>query len=137
MILFRHPERGRLLQNIGGIGNCTALPAGADPSDVLAYDTGPGNMIMDAVAQMLSGGQLVYDDSGQWAARGNPDQDLLREMMAHPYFHAEPPKSTGRNCSVTTMRFRFWSKPGSGTSQMRIRWPRPRRLRHIPLRIAM
>lgn len=96
LILFRHPERGRLLQNIGGIGNCTALPAGADPSDVLAFDTGPGNMIMDAAAHMLSGGQLSYDDSGQWAARGNPDQDLLREMMAHPYFHAEPPKSTGR-----------------------------------------
>ncbi|WP_339294934.1 anhydro-N-acetylmuramic acid kinase [Paenibacillus sp. FSL W7-1279] len=96
LILFRHPERGRLLQNIGGIGNCTALPAGADPSDVLAFDTGPGNMIMDAVAHMLSGGQLSYDDSGQWAARGNPDQALLKEMMTHPYFHAEPPKSTGR-----------------------------------------
>ncbi|WP_433941496.1 anhydro-N-acetylmuramic acid kinase [Paenibacillus lautus] len=96
LILFRHPERGRLLQNIGGIGNCTALPAGADPSDVLAFDTGPGNMIMDAVAHMLTEGRLSYDEGGIWAARGNPDQVLLREMMAHPYFQAEPPKSTGR-----------------------------------------
>lgn len=96
LILFRHPERGRLLQNIGGIGNCTALPAGADPSDVLAFDTGPGNIIMDAVAHMLTEGRLSYDEGGTWAARGNPDQVLLREMMAHPYFQAEPPKSTGR-----------------------------------------
>jgi anhydro-N-acetylmuramic acid kinase len=96
LILFRHPQRGRLLQNIGGIGNCSALPAGADPADVLAFDTGPGNMIMDAVAHMLSEGQLSYDDSGKWAARGNPDQVLLGEMMEHPYFHMEPPKSTGR-----------------------------------------
>lgn len=95
-ILFRHLERGRLLQNIGGIGNCTALPAGAGASDVLAFDTGPGNMIMDAVAYMLSEGQLSYDDGGKWAALGKPDQVLLREMMAHPYFQAEPPKSTGR-----------------------------------------
>jgi len=96
LILFRHFERGRLLQNIGGIGNCTALPAGADPSDVLAFDTGPGNMIMDALAFMLSEGQLSYDDGGKWAALGKPNQGLLREMMAHPYFHAKPPKSTGR-----------------------------------------
>ncbi|MEC0206154.1 anhydro-N-acetylmuramic acid kinase [Paenibacillus lautus] len=96
LILFRHPQRGRLLQNIGGIGNCSALPAGADPADVLAFDTGPGNMIMDAVAHMLSEGQLSYDASGKWAARGNPDQVLLGEMMEHPYFHMEPPKSTGR-----------------------------------------
>lgn len=96
LILFRHPERGRLLQNIGGIGNCTALPAGADPSSVLAFDTGPGNMIMDAVAHMLTEGRLSYDEGGTWAARGNPDQVLLREMMAHPYFQAVPPKSTGR-----------------------------------------
>ncbi|MCV4235663.1 anhydro-N-acetylmuramic acid kinase [Virgibacillus sp. LDC1] len=96
LILFRQPQRGRLLQNIGGIGNCSALPAGADPADVLAFDTGPGNMIMDAVAHMLSEGQLSYDDSGKWAARGNPDQVLLGEMMEHPYFHMEPPKSTGR-----------------------------------------
>lgn len=96
LILFRHSERGRLLQNIGGIGNCTALPAGAGPSDVLAFDTGPGNMIMDAVAYIMSEGRLSYDDGGKWAAHGKPDQVLLREMMAHPYFEAEPPKSTGR-----------------------------------------
>lgn len=95
-ILFRHPEQGRLLQNVGGIGNCTALPAGADPSDVLAFDTGPGNMIMDAVAHTLSGGQLSYDDGGKWAAQGKPDRALVDEMLAHSYFRTPPPKSTGR-----------------------------------------
>ncbi|OMF77140.1 anhydro-N-acetylmuramic acid kinase [Paenibacillus glucanolyticus] len=95
-ILFRHPERGRLLQNIGGIGNCTALPAGADPSDVLAFDTGPGNMVIDAVAHILSGGRLLYDDGGNWAAQGKPDRVLLDEMLAHSYFGTPPPKSTGR-----------------------------------------
>ena len=50
----------------------------ADPSDVLAFDTGPGNMIMDAVAHMLTEGRLSYDEGGRWAALGNPDQVLLR-----------------------------------------------------------
>lgn len=96
LILFRHSERGRLLQNIGGIGNCTALPAGAGPSDILAFDTGPGNMVIDAVVHMLSGGHLSYDDGGKWAALGKPDAGMVKEMMAHPYFLTEPPKSTGR-----------------------------------------
>jgi len=96
LILFRHPERGRLLQNIGGIGNCTALTAGAEPSEVLAFDTGPGNMVIDAVVHALSEGRLSYDEGGKWAAQGKPDQALLDEMMAHAYFRTPPPKSTGR-----------------------------------------
>lgn len=96
MILFRHHERGRLLQNVGGIGNCTALPAGAGPSEVLAFDTGPGNMVIDAVVHALSEGRLSYDEGGKWAAQGKPDQALLDEMMSHAYFRTPPPKSTGR-----------------------------------------
>ncbi|GAB6927302.1 anhydro-N-acetylmuramic acid kinase AnmK [Paenibacillus sp. JCM 10914] len=96
LILFRHPERGRLLQNVGGIGNCTALSAGADSADVLAFDTGPGNMVMDAVVHTLSAGRLSYDEGGRWAAQGSPHEGLLDEMMSHPYFQTLPPKSTGR-----------------------------------------
>ncbi|MEK5026337.1 anhydro-N-acetylmuramic acid kinase [Paenibacillus sp. FSL M7-1046] len=96
LILFRHPEKGRLLQNIGGIGNCTALPAAAGPEDVFAFDTGPGNMVIDQTVYLLSGGQMSYDDGGSWAAQGTPDEVLVDQMMQHPYFALKPPKSTGR-----------------------------------------
>ncbi|WP_379145968.1 anhydro-N-acetylmuramic acid kinase [Paenibacillus sp. sgz500992] len=96
LILFRHPEKGRLLQNIGGIGNCTALPAAAGPEDVFAFDTGPGNMVIDQTVYLLSGGKMSYDDGGSWAAQGTPDEVLVDQMMEHPYFALKPPKSTGR-----------------------------------------
>lgn len=96
LILFGHPSRGRLLQNIGGIGNCTALPAGAGADDLFAFDTGPGNMIIDQVVHTLSDGRMGYDADGAWAAEGNADGELLEELLAHPYFTQLPPKSTGR-----------------------------------------
>lgn len=95
-ILFRHELKGRLLQNIGGIGNCSAIPAGAAPADVLAFDTGPGNMVMDETVHVLSEGALTYDEGGRWAAQGKADERLVAEMMSHPYFQTAPPKSTGR-----------------------------------------
>lgn len=95
-ILFRHEHIGRLLQNIGGIGNCSAIPAGADATEVLAFDTGPGNMVMDETVQVLSGGRLTYDEGGRWAAQGKADERLVAEMMSHVYFQTVPPKSTGR-----------------------------------------
>ncbi|SDS72662.1 anhydro-N-acetylmuramic acid kinase [Paenibacillaceae bacterium GAS479] len=96
LVLLRHPERGRLLQNIGGIGNCTVLPAGAGPDDVFGFDTGPGNMVIDRVVQRLSGGKLRFDEGGELAALGTPDSRLLAELLQHPYFLQPPPKSTGR-----------------------------------------
>ncbi|WP_246029225.1 anhydro-N-acetylmuramic acid kinase [Paenibacillus humicus] len=96
LVLLRHPDRGRLLQNIGGIGNCTALPAGAGPQDVFAFDTGPGNMVIDAAVHRLTGGAASYDAGGAMAARGTPDAELLAELLEHPYFRMPPPKSTGR-----------------------------------------
>ena len=96
LILFRSAERSRIIQNIGGIGNCTVLPAGAAPEDVRAFDTGPGNMVIDQVVQVLSGGTRLYDEGGAWAAAGVPDEELLDALMRHPYFAAPPPKSTGR-----------------------------------------
>jgi len=96
LILFRHPDKGRLLQNVGGIGNCTALPAQAGPEDVFAFDTGPGNMVIDQTVYLLSEGRMSYDEAGNWAAEGTADEQLVAELMAHPYFGMEPPKSTGR-----------------------------------------
>jgi anhydro-N-acetylmuramic acid kinase len=101
-IMFRDAAKGRILQNIGGIGNCTAIPAqGTDAtmssaSELIAFDTGPGNMIMDQVVYELSEGRLTYDADGAWAARGQVHAELLEEMLAHPYFAQLPPKTTGR-----------------------------------------
>ncbi|WP_373446998.1 anhydro-N-acetylmuramic acid kinase [Saccharibacillus sp. O23] len=96
LILFRDERLGRLLQNIGGIGNCTALPAAAKPEETFAFDTGPGNMVIDQTVWLLSEGARAYDEGGKWAASGTPDESLVDEMMEHPYFRLAPPKSTGR-----------------------------------------
>ncbi len=94
--LFRHPRRGRVALNIGGIANITAIPPGAAPSEVLAFDTGPGNMVIDALAATASGGKLTYDRNGRLAARGRINRELLRELTRDPYYRRKPPKSAGR-----------------------------------------
>ena len=93
-VLYRDTKRTRLLQNIGGIGNVTVIPAGAQMEDVLAFDTGPGNMIIDELCQHFY--QEAYDESGAYAAKGKVNQGLLSEMMAHPYIERPYPKTTGR-----------------------------------------
>jgi len=95
-VLFRSDAVGRLLQNVGGIGNCAAIPAAARPEDVFAFDTGPGNMVIDQAVHRLTNGARTYDDGGAWAATGTPDAELVDELMRHPYFELLPPKSTGR-----------------------------------------
>ncbi|MFC0214080.1 anhydro-N-acetylmuramic acid kinase [Paenibacillus chartarius] len=95
-LLLRDERHGRIAQNIGGIGNCTAIPAGGKPEQVVAFDTGPGNMIIDQAVLELSGGRLVYDGGGAWAASGSVREDLLAGLMAHPYFALPPVKTTGR-----------------------------------------
>ncbi len=94
--LFTDDARPRIVQNIGGIGNLTFLPPRAGVDDVLAFDTGPGNMIMDAVVTTLTKGKLAYDRDGKLAARGKVSEALLRECMKHPYIRRRPPKTTGR-----------------------------------------
>jgi anhydro-N-acetylmuramic acid kinase len=96
--LFADPKRGRVVQNIGGIANATYIPPRArlgDP-DLIAFDTGPGNGMIDALAWRISGGRLRMDRDGQIAARGHVSQLLLAKMMENPYFRRRPPKSTGR-----------------------------------------
>lgn len=85
----------RALQNIGGIGNVTVVPPGGALEAVRAFDTGPGVGVVDAVVRMLRP-ELRFDRDGKLARAGNPIDEVLDELMAHPYFAAPPPKSTGR-----------------------------------------
>lgn len=93
-LVFRHPRRGRIVQNLGGIANLTAIPAGASPAQVLAFDTGPGNMVIDAVMKWRFG--RSYDRDGQVAARGKILEGALAELLRSPFFRQAPPKSAGR-----------------------------------------
>jgi anhydro-N-acetylmuramic acid kinase len=96
--LFADPKRGRVVQNIGGIANATYIPPRArlgDP-DLIAFDTGPGNGMIDALASRISAGRLRMDRDGRIAARGHISLPLLAKMMENPYFRRRPPKSTGR-----------------------------------------
>ena len=95
-LLFRDDARGRVLQNIGGIANATYLQPNAAPDDVIAFDTGPGNALMDAAVSILTDGSETFDRDGIRAATGNVLPDLLAELMRDPYLVAHLPKSTGR-----------------------------------------
>ncbi len=92
--VFRSPRVGRVLQNLGGIGNLTALPAGADLGRVLAFDTGPANMVIDTCMRRLFGRN--FDRGGAVARRGRVLQDVLQEALRNPFFSTPPPKSCGR-----------------------------------------
>lgn len=96
-LLFSHPDHGRLLLNIGGIANVTAVPAGSvSAQGVMAFDLGPGNALVDAAVQHLTGGVERYDDDGRRAAAGTVDEEWLERLMKHDFFRRPPPKSTGR-----------------------------------------
>jgi anhydro-N-acetylmuramic acid kinase len=95
-LLFRHPKRTRIALNIGGIANITVIPPAATPEQVIAFDTGPGNMAVDALAQEFSSGKLRYDRNGQIAASGKPDIRLLNRLLRDRYYRRRPPKSAGR-----------------------------------------
>jgi anhydro-N-acetylmuramic acid kinase len=92
--LFSHPTRNRVLQNIGGIGNLTVIPAGASQEKVIAFDTGPGNMIIDALTQQLF--SKPYDRNGRIAAQGQIIKPVLTASLKEKYFRQSPPKSAGR-----------------------------------------
>jgi anhydro-N-acetylmuramic acid kinase len=125
VLLFRHPQRARAVQNIGGMGNVTYLPPGEEgrttnderrpnhsdgsriesvspssfvlrPSSVVAFDTGPGNVLIDEAVRLLTDGRLAYDHDGRIAAGGRIDEELLASWLEHPFFQQPPPRSTGR-----------------------------------------
>ena len=93
-VMFADPKRGRVLQNIGGIANLTAIPAGASIDTEFAFDTGPGNMVIDALAQKLSGKR--YDRNGAIAAKGQVLVSVLEQMLRDRYFYRKPPRTAGR-----------------------------------------
>jgi anhydro-N-acetylmuramic acid kinase len=97
--LLSHPTLYRCVQNIGGIGNVTYLPA-RQQSDweqsVCGWDTGPGNALLDLAVSKLTGGRQTFDKDGNWAAQGMPAQELVERWLTHDFFQQSPPKSTGR-----------------------------------------
>jgi anhydro-N-acetylmuramic acid kinase len=94
--LFTHDQRPRIIQNIGGIGNLTLLPPRAELDDVVAFDTGPGNMVIDAAVTALSRGKQTFDRNGRLAAAGQTSPELLADCMKHPFIRRDLPKTTGR-----------------------------------------
>ena len=95
-LLLRDVGKGRAVQNLGGIGNVTYLPPGCAAEEVVAFDTGPANMVIDGVVQNLTGGRQACDHDGRMAAQGRVDGELVRQMLTMPFFQRPPPKSTGR-----------------------------------------
>ena len=93
-LLYCDASMGRIVQNIGGIANLTAIPAGASPEDVLAFDTGPGNMVIDAVMDRLY--DKPFDRDGYVAGLGTPIRGALSQLLKASFFLRKPPKTAGR-----------------------------------------
>jgi anhydro-N-acetylmuramic acid kinase len=93
-MLYRDEKIGRVVQNIGGIANLTAIPAGASSDQIIAFDTGPGNMVMDALTERLFG--RPYDRDGKIAASGTIVAPIIARLMRQPFFLRKPPKTAGR-----------------------------------------
>jgi anhydro-N-acetylmuramic acid kinase len=111
-LLFFHPEQVRVLQNIGGIANLTYLPPCLDwpPEGVLAFDTGPGNVLIDYAANRATNGEKTYDKNGRLAAQGVVLKDLLDDLLALPYFSKHPPKTTGRELFGESYGAQVWDR---------------------------
>ena len=96
-LLSRHETAYRAVQNLGGIGNVAFLPPLADEATTpMAFDTGPANVLIDVLMAFITQGEQTYDKDGATAASGTVDEAWVRELLTHPYFELEPPKTTGR-----------------------------------------
>jgi len=102
-LLYREENKTVALQNIGGISNVTVLPKSCQINKVIAFDTGPGNMVIDEVVKRITNGKLQYDNKGLIAAEGKVDEAFLNELLQDDYFTKEPPKTTGREHFESTM----------------------------------
>jgi anhydro-N-acetylmuramic acid kinase len=96
VILYADPNLGRVALNIGGIANITAIPAGNEAQDVIAFDTGPGNMVIDQLVAIHTRNRRKYDNGGQLAAKGHVNQKLLDSLLRRAYYREAPPKTAGR-----------------------------------------
>ena len=95
-LLFKKYKKNIVLQNIGGISNFTFIPSDGNIDNLMAFDSGPGNMIIDSLIKKISNGKLAYDKNGDFAKKGNVNKNLLADLLNNPYFSLKPPKSTGR-----------------------------------------
>ena len=120
-LVLRSADRGRALLNIGGISNVTVLPAGTGTDGVFAFDTGPGNVLIDEFLRHATEGRLSLDEGGRLAAKGKVDEELLDGFLEHPYFYEKPPKSTGREvfgASFIALTLGAWGRSGEQLEDM-------------------
>jgi len=113
-LMWHHATHARALQNVGGIANVTYLPAGGGPECVVAFDTGPGNALIDYVAARAASGAWRCDRDGQLAAQGQVDERLLARLLDHPYLRQPPPKSTGRETFGAAFAAHLWDEAQAG-----------------------
>jgi anhydro-N-acetylmuramic acid kinase len=110
-LLFNSKEQGRILLNIGGIGNVTVLPANTEADQVKAFDTGPGNVLIDAIVRIGTNGKLLFDEGGQMGVQGTVCQEWLEHILSmDQYVTQQPPKSTGREFYSMDMANRLWQE---------------------------
>lgn len=95
-VLFKDYKKSFALQNIGGIANFSYLPKEHTLENMIAFDTGPGNMIIDSLMKIITNNKVSYDENGSFAKKGQVNESLLKELLDNPYFDLKPPKSTGR-----------------------------------------
>ena len=115
-LLLRDARQGTVALNLGGIANVTLIPAGARPEDVLGFDTGPGNMVMDALVRRFTKGRKTYDAGGRLAARGKVLEPLLARALGLPFFKRQPPKSAGREQFGGRFVSRYFLRPRGARS---------------------
>jgi len=109
-ILFTHKEKIVAIQNIGGTGSVTFLPPSGLDMNPIGFDTGPGNVLIDAAATRATNGKWLYDKDGYLASRGKVNEILLKELLSPPYFNKHPPKSTGRELFDNTFAENVWNR---------------------------
>jgi anhydro-N-acetylmuramic acid kinase len=112
-LLLTHPERSRAAQNIGGIANLTYLPPAGSTHKPLAFDTGPGNMLIDDGIQRITNGEKYFDEDGALADQGQVDTELLETWLADPYYRQLPPKTTGRELFGVQYSAMLWESAQS------------------------
>ncbi len=109
-LLLRHPDHWRAVQNIGGMGNVTFLPPLCDADSMpVAFDTGPGNALLDIAVAQLTDGAMNYDRDGDLARQGRVNEEWLDELLSHPYYARDYPKTTGRETFGTAAALRLLS----------------------------
>jgi anhydro-N-acetylmuramic acid kinase len=121
LVAFGDAEEGRLVVNLGGIANVTWIPPGADPDEVVAFDVGPANTLMDGVVRIASGGQERFDRDGRAATRGHVDGRLLSRLLDDDFLRRPPPKSTGRErygLEEAEALAREWSQRGAAVDDL-------------------